>query len=91
MMVLTDDNPNPSGKPTAQNIVGAIGWLINGAAPGDSLFFHYSGHGGTARGQGGTMQVCCATGCRRPNDLESRKLTTTSNLHFSFYIRSQFV
>merc|ERR1712217_292158 len=22
------------------------GWLVQGAAPGDALFFHYSGHGG---------------------------------------------
>jgi hypothetical protein len=47
MMVLTDDNPNPSGKPTRANILGAINWLISGAKAGDSLWFHFSGHGGT--------------------------------------------
>lgn len=31
--------------PTAENIVAGMRWLIAGAAAGDSLFFHYSGHG----------------------------------------------
>jgi uncharacterized caspase-like protein len=31
--------------PTSQNIMGAISWLVEGCAPGDVLFFSYSGHG----------------------------------------------
>jgi len=41
---LTDDNPNAA--PNKTNILAAMQWLVQGAAPGDSLFFHYSGHGG---------------------------------------------
>lgn len=31
---------------TRENILRACQWLVAGAAPNDSLFFHYSGHGG---------------------------------------------
>lgn len=34
------------------NILDALRWLVEGATAGDSLFFHYSGHGGTARDLG---------------------------------------
>ncbi len=30
---------------TTRNIVGRLRWLVAGAAPGDVLLFHYSGHG----------------------------------------------
>eukprot|EP00568_Trieres_chinensis_P013222 CAMPEP_0183315588 /NCGR_PEP_ID=MMETSP0160_2-20130417/52295_1 /TAXON_ID=2839 ORGANISM="Odontella Sinensis, Strain Grunow 1884" /NCGR_SAMPLE_ID=MMETSP0160_2 /ASSEMBLY_ACC=CAM_ASM_000250 /LENGTH=69 /DNA_ID=CAMNT_0025481189 /DNA_START=47 /DNA_END=253 /DNA_ORIENTATION=+ len=43
MRVLTDDT---ACKPTRANIIGGMKWLVKNAAPGDSLFFHYSGHGG---------------------------------------------
>jgi len=46
---LTDDQQDPSKKPTYDNIVNGMKWLVEGAKPGDSLFFHYSGHGGTAK------------------------------------------
>ncbi|KAI8822186.1 peptidase C14, caspase domain-containing protein, partial [Fimicolochytrium jonesii] len=45
VLILTDDQQDSSRKPTKQNIVNAMGWLTNGAAPGDSFFIHYSGHG----------------------------------------------
>jgi len=32
--------------PTKQNILRAMHWLVKEARPNDSLFFHYSGHGG---------------------------------------------
>jgi len=44
---LTDDSPNPSLKPTYQNIMNSFRWLVDRAQPGDSLFLHYSGHGGS--------------------------------------------
>jgi hypothetical protein len=34
------------------NILDALRWLVEGATAGDSLFFHFSGHGGTARDLG---------------------------------------
>jgi uncharacterized caspase-like protein len=43
---LTDDNMNPTFRPTRQNILEAMRWLASGNQSGDSLFFHFSGHGG---------------------------------------------
>lgn len=43
MVLLTDDQRNPVMQPTKQNIIRAMGWLVNGAQPNDSLFLHYSG------------------------------------------------
>jgi metacaspase-1 len=43
MVILTDDQQNPMSQPTKQNILYAMHWLVKGAAPHDSLFFHYSG------------------------------------------------
>lgn len=40
--LLTDDTQT---KPIRQNIEDNIKWLVNGCLPGDTLFFHYSGHG----------------------------------------------
>ncbi|KFA67264.1 hypothetical protein S40285_06716 [Stachybotrys chlorohalonatus IBT 40285] len=46
MVILTDDQANPVMQPTRANIIRALGWLVEGAQPNDSLFLHYSGHGG---------------------------------------------
>jgi hypothetical protein len=43
MVILTDDQRNPVGIPTKQNIIRAMGWLVGGAQPNDALFLHYSG------------------------------------------------
>lgn len=43
MVILTDDQQNPMSQPTKQNILRAMHWLVKGATPNDSLFFHYSG------------------------------------------------
>jgi len=43
--ILRDDYRNPQTRPTAVNIVRSMNWLISGTNKGDSLFFHYSGHG----------------------------------------------
>lgn len=34
---------------TKRNIVNGMRWLVNGASPGDHLFFHFSGHGSQVR------------------------------------------
>ncbi|KAI0241918.1 Ca(2+)-dependent cysteine protease, partial [Massospora cicadina] len=47
--ILTDDQQHPLRIPTYDNITGAMRWLVEGAKAGDSLFLHYSGHGGTQR------------------------------------------
>lgn len=46
MVILTDDQQNPMSQPTKANILRAMHWLVKDAHPNDSLFFHYSGHGG---------------------------------------------
>mmetsp|Transcript_20429 Transcript_20429/g.30216 ORF Transcript_20429/g.30216 Transcript_20429/m.30216 type:complete len:373 (-) Transcript_20429:68-1186(-) len=45
MKILCDDGEHDD--PTAKNLVNAFSWLIEEAEEGDSLFMHYSGHGGT--------------------------------------------
>jgi len=45
MLILTDDQSSPSFVPTKSNIMRGLQWLVEGASPGDSLFFHFSGHG----------------------------------------------
>jgi hypothetical protein len=47
--VLTDDQQDPTKQPTKENILRDIRWLTGGAAAGDSLFFHFSGHGGQVK------------------------------------------
>jgi len=44
--VITDLVTNPLLKPTRANIIAGIDWLVKGLKSGDSVFFHYSGHGG---------------------------------------------
>ncbi|KAJ9069730.1 Ca(2+)-dependent cysteine protease [Entomophthora muscae] len=51
--ILTDDQQHPLRVPTHDNIIGAMRWLVEGASPGDSLFLHYSGHGGTKKDEDG--------------------------------------
>eukprot|EP00758_Cryptobia_borreli_P012576 Tbor_TRINITY_DN5760_c1_g2::TRINITY_DN5760_c1_g2_i5::g.20004::m.20004 len=51
--ILADDEELSSVPPTGAEIVKAIGSLVNGAKAGDSLFFHYSGHGGQVKDQTG--------------------------------------
>jgi hypothetical protein len=46
MVILTDDQQNPISIPTRANILRAMHWLVHDAKPHDSLFFHFSGHGG---------------------------------------------
>ena len=47
MRVLVDDDP--SNMPTKANIIAGFKWLVQGAKAGDSLFLHYSGHGGSQK------------------------------------------
>ncbi|KAL8688447.1 MAG: hypothetical protein Q9218_005649 [Villophora microphyllina] len=49
MVILTDDQQNPMSQPNKQNILRAMHWLVKDAKPNDSLFFHYSGHGGQTK------------------------------------------
>lgn len=56
MVVLTDDQTNAMMQPTKQNILRAMSWLVQGAQANDSLFLHYSGHGGQTEDLDGDEQ-----------------------------------
>ncbi|PRP86660.1 hypothetical protein PROFUN_05139 [Planoprotostelium fungivorum] len=53
MVVLTDDQHDRTRSPTRANMIAAMKWLVTGAMPGDSLFFHYSGHGSQVKDTNG--------------------------------------
>ncbi|KAK0431431.1 caspase domain-containing protein [Armillaria borealis] len=53
IVMLTDDSTNPRQQPTRRNMIDAMLWLVKDAQPNDSLFFHYSGHGGQTRDKDG--------------------------------------
>ncbi|KAF8996422.1 caspase domain-containing protein [Cyathus striatus] len=53
IVLLTDDSTNPRQFPTKKNILDAMRWLVRSARTNDSLFFHYSGHGGQVQDQDG--------------------------------------
>ncbi|XP_008453837.1 metacaspase-1-like isoform X2 [Cucumis melo] len=45
ILMLTDEETDIYKIPTKQNIRMAMHWLVQGVQPGDSLVFHFSGHG----------------------------------------------
>ncbi|XP_020593056.1 metacaspase-1-like [Phalaenopsis equestris] len=45
ILVLTEEERDPRRIPTKENIRAAIRWLVWGNRHGDSLVFHFSGHG----------------------------------------------
>lgn len=53
IITLTEEETDPYRRPTKQNIRMAMYWLIQGCQPGDSLVFHYSGHGSQQRNYNG--------------------------------------
>ncbi|KAG1784611.1 caspase domain-containing protein [Suillus plorans] len=53
MVILTDDARDQRQAPTQQNILRAMEWLVRDARANDSLFFHYSGHGGQTEDKDG--------------------------------------
>ncbi|CAH1416261.1 unnamed protein product [Lactuca virosa] len=51
--MLTEEETDSSRIPTARNMRTALSWLIEGCQPGDSLVFHFSGHGSRQRNLNG--------------------------------------
>ncbi|PON71080.1 Zinc finger, LSD1-type domain containing protein [Parasponia andersonii] len=45
ILMLTEEETDPYKRPTKHNMRMALYWLVQGCQPGDSLVFHYSGHG----------------------------------------------
>ncbi|KAF9477283.1 hypothetical protein BDN70DRAFT_116374 [Pholiota conissans] len=46
LLLIDDSHGRGSPRPTRKEMFHAMGWLVSNAQPHDSLFFHYSGHGG---------------------------------------------
>lgn len=54
MVILTDEpQRGPKCQPTRDNILRGFQWLVSGARTNDSLFLHYSGHGGQTEDKDG--------------------------------------
>ncbi|CAM9599946.1 unnamed protein product [Ectocarpus sp. 6 AP-2014] len=51
LKIVSDDGEHE--EPSKENILKAIKWLVHGAKAGDSLFMHYSGHGGSVKDKTG--------------------------------------
>uniref|UniRef100_A0ACD5XG91 Uncharacterized protein n=1 Tax=Avena sativa TaxID=4498 RepID=A0ACD5XG91_AVESA len=45
ILVLTQEDKDPNRIPTKDNLRLAMRWLVEGCTSGDSLVFHFSGHG----------------------------------------------
>ncbi|KAG5492568.1 hypothetical protein JKF63_01147 [Porcisia hertigi] len=56
--ILVDDPsfPGCTAMPTRENIIKHMLWLTTGLAPGDVLFFHFSGHGGQTKSKRDTQE-----------------------------------
>ncbi|KAM3287423.1 hypothetical protein P3S67_020853 [Capsicum chacoense] len=50
---FAEDERDPYKYPTMANIRSPLRWHVHGCQPGDSLVFHYSGHGTRVRNQDG--------------------------------------
>ncbi|GKB93405.1 zinc finger, LSD1-type, caspase-like domain protein [Tanacetum coccineum] len=53
IVMFTEEEIDPNRIPTGRNMRSAMTWLIEGCQPGDSLVFHFSGHGSRQRNYNG--------------------------------------
>ncbi|XP_065872002.1 metacaspase-1-like [Euphorbia lathyris] len=53
ILMLTEEETDPYRRPTKQNMRMALFWLVQGCKSGDSLVFHFSGHGSQQRNYSG--------------------------------------
>jgi len=53
ILILTDESEDENLKPTRSNIIDAMNWLVYDAKAGDSLLFHFSGHGARVKDNNG--------------------------------------
>ena len=82
MVILTDDQKNPMSIPNKANILRAKQWLVKDAQPNDSLFIHFSGHGGRTPDLDGDEE----DGKAHPRKL--RRLLLTSQATMMLFTRS---
>jgi len=81
MRVMTDDTPpNSPDHPTKQNLLQAIRWLVADARPGDSFFFHFSGHGGQSEDKTG-MEDDGLNETILPADFQQAGMIVDDDLH----------
>lgn len=80
MVVLTDETSNPRARPTRAIITAAMHWLVKDSRPGDSLFFHYSGHGAQAKATQGD-EADGLNECIVPLDYMRKGLMEDDELH----------
>jgi uncharacterized caspase-like protein len=45
LVLATDEERDPYMRPTRSNILMAMRWLVDDCSSGDSLVFHFAGHG----------------------------------------------
>jgi len=80
MVIMTDNQHDPRYIPTGHNMLAAFHWLVTGNNPGDSLFLHYSGHGGQVKDPDGDREsgfddtIC-------PVDFQRHGQITSDTLH----------
>jgi len=80
MIILTDSQNDPRYIPTGKNMMAAFHWLVTGNNQGDSLFLHYSGHGGQVKDPDGDREsgfddtIC-------PVDFQKYGQITSDTLH----------
>lgn len=53
IVMLNEEETDPYKIPNKQNMRMALHWLVQGCQPGDSLVFHFSGHGSQQRNYNG--------------------------------------
>ena len=83
ILTLTDDESDPQRTLTRRNIQQAMQWLIGARGctePGDTLFFHYSGHGGQVRDRTG-READGLSETLIPLDAECSGMITDDELH----------
>ncbi|KIM37708.1 hypothetical protein M413DRAFT_448236 [Hebeloma cylindrosporum] len=74
ILLLIDDGHSNGVRPTRKEMFNAMAWLVKDARPHDSLFFHYSGHGGqtpseTAREADGMDEVIFPVDFKEAGDI----------------------
>ncbi|XP_050221667.1 metacaspase-1-like [Mercurialis annua] len=80
ILMLTEEETDPFRRPTKHNMRMALFWLVQGCRPGDSLVFHFSGHGSQQRNYSGDeVDGYDETLC--PTDFESQGMIVDDEIN----------
>ncbi|KAI0037128.1 peptidase C14, caspase domain-containing protein [Vararia minispora EC-137] len=80
ILYLVDTAKDPRATPTRAHIIQAMKWLVKDAQGDDSLFFHYSGHGGQQADQDGD-EVDGLDETIFPSDWKTAGVITDDEMH----------